>query len=219
MPLGSVPRPRRAAVVYVVAFVVACERAPDLMMEVVGPHGIESPPARRRRGHHVRQVAVIFGDQQHAALAGSGTHPAGELGEEVSRALVDQRVRGVEAQAVDVVLVDPVQSIFEEEVAHHVAVRAVEVHGVAPWCLMAARKVVRAEAAEVVAVGAEVVVDDVENHAEPHLMRGIHQAAEVVGRAIAARRREQGDAIVAPVARPGKVGDRHQLERRDPEVA
>ena len=49
-----------------------------------------------------------------------------QLGEEVARAVVDDRVGGVEPQAVDVILVHPVQRVLDEELAHHVAVRAVE---------------------------------------------------------------------------------------------
>ena len=80
-------------------------------------------------------------------------------------------------------------------------------------------EVVRAEAAEIVAVRAEVVVDDVEEHGEAERVRGIDQAAQIVRRAVAAGRREQADAVVAPVARAGEVGHRHQLDGGDAEVA
>ena len=48
--------------------------------------------------------------------------------------VIDDGVHGVDAQAVDVELVDPLQRVVDEEPAHVVAVRAVEIerqpHGV-----------------------------------------------------------------------------------------
>ena len=49
-------------------------------------------------------------------------------------------------------------------------------------------------------------------------MRGVDERPEIVGLPIAARRREERDAVVAPVAVARKVGDRHQLDRGDPEI-
>ena len=64
-----------------------------------------------------------------------------------------------------------------------------------------------------------MVVDDVEEYGEAEPVRGVDETSQVVGRAVAARRREQRHAVVAPVARPGKVGDRHQLDRVTPSSA
>ena len=50
-------------------------------------------------------------------------------------------------------------------------------------------------------------------------MRRVDQAPQVVGPPVAAGRGEQGDTVVAPVARPGKVGHRHELDGRDAEIA
>src|SRR5262249_60079555 len=97
------------------------------------------------------------------------------------------------------------------------AALAVKVDGGAPRTLMAIAEVSRAERREALAVRAEMVVDDVEDDAETVQVRGIDQPAEIVGRAVMMRRREQIDAVVAPVARSGRFGNRHQLDRRDAE--
>ena len=67
-------------------------------------------------------------------------------------------------------------------------------------------------------VRAEVVVHDVQQNRQAETVRRIHEAAQVVGRSVRARRREETDAVVPPIARPRKVGDRHQLDDRHAEV-
>ena len=70
---------------------------------------------------------------------------------------------------------------------------------------------------QVVALGAEVVVDDVEEHAEAARVRRVDERLELVGRAVRALRRERQHAVVAPVARAGRLRERHQLDRGDAE--
>ena len=84
---------------------------------------------------------------------------------------------------------------------------------------MAVREIVARVLQEVVPVRAEVVVDDIENHAEAARVRRIDEPREAVGASVAARRREEVDAVVAPVSVSGELGDRHQLDRRYPELA
>ena len=67
------------------------------------------------------------------------------------------------------------------------------------------------ELAQVAAIGAEVVVDDVEDDAKAEGMGAVHEAAEVVGRAVQPGRGEQVHAVVAPAEAAGEVGDRHHF--------
>jgi hypothetical protein len=62
-----------------------------------------------------------------------------------------------------------------------------------------------------------VVVDDVEQHHQAACVRRIDEGLQLVGRPVARRGRERQHAVVAPVARAGERGDRHQLDRRDTE--
>ena len=141
----------------------------------------------------------------------------GQLGQDVDRALVEDRVDRVETQAVDVELADPVPRVLDEMPADALAVGAVEVDGRAPGRLVAVR-VVRAVLPQVVALGPEVVVDHVEHDAEAVAVGGIDQAPEAPRPAIGGLRCEEVGAVVAPVARAGELADRHELDRGDPEV-
>ncbi len=124
-----------------------------------------------------------------------------QLGEEVPRAVVLHRVRRVEPQAVDVVLVHPVQRVLDEEAAHRGAVRAVEVHALAPRAAVPVGEVVRAEGVGVGAVRPEVVVDHVEDRRR--------------GRARARRRRARAGRRACRSSAPARTARR----RRSPSCA
>jgi hypothetical protein len=57
----------------------------------------------------------------------------------------------------------------------------------------------------------EVVVDDVEKNRQTACVTGLDQTFQVFWSAIARRRRIDVGAVIAPAARPGKLGYRHQL--------
>jgi hypothetical protein len=50
----------------------------------------------------------------------------------VLRAVVDDRMDGVESKTVEMKLLDPIQGVMDDEIAHRRAVRAVVVDRVAP---------------------------------------------------------------------------------------
>ena len=132
--------------------------------------------------------------------------------------VVEDVLRRIDTQAVDVELVDPVGGVGKDELAHRPGVLAVEVQRLAPLGLVPLREIVLRERFEVVAVGAEVVVHHVEDHGQAEAVGAVDEPAEVVGPAVAVERGEQIDAIVAPAKGAGELGHRHQLERSDPEV-
>src|SRR5207253_78867 len=68
------------------------------------------------------------------------------------------------------------------------------------------------------ALGAEVVVDDVEEDGEPGRVARVHQATEPARAAIGRLRSVEVDAIVTPVARARELGDWHQLDGGHAEV-
>ena len=82
------------------------------------------------------------------------------------RGRVEDLLRGVEAETVEMKFVDPVAGIGDDELAHRRGIRAVEVDRLAPFVFVSIGEVVVGELREVVAVRAEVVVDHVENHTE-----------------------------------------------------
>src|SRR5688572_1595622 len=102
------------------------------------------------------------------------------------------------------VLLDPVGSICQDELAYWPRALPVEVDRLAPVVRVPICEVRLGEPLEVVAVGAQVVVDNVEDDAETHRMRPVHEAAEVVRPPVEPRRCEEVHPVVAQPNRPGK---------------
>ena len=77
----------------------------------------------------------------------------------------------VEAQAIDMILFDPVERIVDEEIAYRPHA-AVEIDRRTPGCAVPIGEELRRVEMQIVAVRPEVIVDHVEKH---------HQAASVGG--------------------------------------
>src|SRR5215207_3553679 len=116
------------------------------------------------------------------------------------RAKIGNGMRRVQAQAVKVKIPKPVKRILKKKVAHRATVRPIVIESVAPGGLVPLCDVIRAIDSRVVSVWPQVVVHDVEEHRETQAMRGVDEPLQVARRAVTARRREDRDAVVAPVA-------------------
>src|SRR5262249_15120234 len=124
-------------------------------------------------------VVVALDAEEDRALGGEGGAGAllDLLEDGLFRVVVDA-VDGVEAQPVDPVLGQPEGGVVADEAPHPLAARAVVVDRLAPRRLIAVGEVVGRELAQVVAFRAEVVVDDVEDHAEAGPVGGVDEALE-----------------------------------------
>jgi hypothetical protein len=159
-------------------------------------------------------VGLVFQHQVHDARAARPVaHGLCQRVHDMRRRTVVHGVHGVDAQAVEVELLQPVQRVVDEEVAHPAAARALEVDGRAPGRVQRRIEEVGCVGVQVVALGSEVVVDHVQQHHQSTLVRGGHKGLQIVGRAVAGFGGERQHAVVAPAAATGKVGHRHQLTR------
>ena len=207
-------------IVGVVAVGLARGEDVQRVVRVVVPLRRGAERARRRVAREVRgRVAVVLQHDVHGARASRAlAERVRDLGDDVGDAVVDDRVDGVEAQPVEPELLDPVQRVVHEEIAHRPRVTSVEIDRRPPWRRTVAVEEPRRVGVEVVSLRAEVVVDDVEEHHQAAGVRRRDQALQVLRRAVRGVGRERQHAVVAPVARAGEVGDRHQLDCRDAEV-
>ena len=110
--------------------------------------------------------------------------------------LVENLLCRVEPEPVEVELFHPVRGVGEVQLTHGVGVVAVEVERLAP--LGVPPEVVIAELLQVVPVGAQMVVNDVEDDRDPAPVRRIDERAQLVGGAVVVIGREQIDAVVTP---------------------
>ena len=144
------------------------------------------------------------------AAAEAVGHPLAGLSRVVE---VEHRRDRVDAQAVEVELLDPEQRARDEEVGDLVA--AVVEDQRAPVLVLAEPRILvlvergAVEAGEAVRVLREVAGHPVEDHADAVAVALVDEPAEVVGRAVPAGRREEAGDLVAPRAAERVLQHRH----------
>ena len=105
----------------------------DVMEVVVPLRGVRARHAALVAREAMRLVAVVLEHEVDLALApGALAHAARKLGQEVGRGVVDDRVHGVEPQAVGMELFQPVERVVDEELAHRLARRRLRSRWPAP---------------------------------------------------------------------------------------
>ena len=213
------PPHRPVGVVGVVAVALAGGQEMYRVMEVVVPlaAGKARLPAFVAR-EIASLVAVVFEHDVHVSFAArAGAHCGGELFEEVRGARVLHRMHRIQAQAVEVELLEPVERVVDEEVAHRARMLSVEVERRAPGRMPRLVEELRRVLAEVIPLRAEMVVDHVEQHHQAAGMGGGHQALQVLRRAVGGIGRVRQHAVVAPIAPAGTIGERQKLDRGNAE--
>jgi hypothetical protein len=178
------------------------------VMQVVVPlrGGAARPAVAPARQVTLHRMPLLQHAVHVAFAARAGADRARDRLDDVGPAGIANRLHGVEAQPVEVDLLEPVQRVVDEAVAHGVRLRTVEVDGRAPRRAAPPAEERRRVAGQVTAVRAEVVVDDVEKHRDAARVCGLHEALEVIGRAVARVGRKRQHAVAAPVAAAGEVG-------------
>ena len=116
---------------------------------------------------------------------------------------------GIEAQAVEAIFDEPVQRVVGEEAADFPVAK---IDRRAPRRRQILAKHLGRVGMQIISVGSEMIVDDVEKDHQAVIVRGVDQRLQFVGRAVAAFRRKRQNAVVAPIARAGEIRDRHQFD-------
>ena len=109
-------------IVAVVTPVLASNQEMQDVVEIVVPlRGIAHSSAAEPR-QAARLVAVVFKDEMKFAPGDMVAHRLSDFVDDVGHALVDNGVDGIEAQPVEVELLEPVEGVVYEEIAHRPSV-------------------------------------------------------------------------------------------------
>ena len=154
------------------------------MVEVVVPERVEAVAPLGEWTHQPRLLRLVLGDDDNRPPPRRLPRANADRRHDVLAGEIVNRLCRVQPQAVEMELVDPVGRVGDEELTHRSGVGAVEVDRIAPLVGVAIGEVGLRKLAQVIAVGAEVVVDDVEDDADAGGMRGVDKAAEVVRRSV-----------------------------------
>jgi hypothetical protein len=163
-----------------------------------------------------RLVGVVLQNQMHLPrVADCSPHALRQLSQDVGCGIVRDRMHRIQAQAVEVIFLQPVQRVLDEEFTHRGAVRPVEVDRRAPGGVVLLAEEIFRVGVQVVSFRPEVVVDHVQQHHQAARVGGLDQRFQFLRPAVAAIRREWQHAVVTPVARAREIRQRHQFDRTD----
>ena len=113
-----------------------------MMMKIIGPNAIQPIPSPVGGQDELGLVAVILRYEQDVSfLWKRGVNFSSKFFEEVRGAVVHHRMRRVQAQSVDVILVYPMQGVFYKKMPCMAAVFIVKVDAVAPGAFMSGREI------------------------------------------------------------------------------
>lgn len=126
---------------------------------------------------------------------------------------------GVEAEAIDMKITEPIETVFEEEGPGVGAVWAMKIGADAPRSVDVRGIEAGMEEAVIGTIGAKVVIDGVEVDGQSKAMGLVDEIAEIIRAAIVVIGRVQRDAVVAPVPAAGAIGEGHEFDGGDAEVA
>src|SRR5215510_4694821 len=111
----------------------------------------------------------------------------------------------------------PVECIIDDVRADFVAVRPVIVNGASPRSSVPIREV-GAEVCQIIPFRSEVVIDYIQYDGDASVMAGIDERFKTVRSAIRGLDRKERYAVISPVARARKLGDRHEFDCRDAHI-
>ena len=121
-----------AAVVGRVGFVRAGQRHARRMVQVLVEDAVQAVAAVRHRPHQPRVLRLVLGDDDHRSRRRRLAGDPRQRRQDVLGRDVEDLLRGVDAEAVDVELAHPVGDVRQHQLAHALAVRVVEVERLAP---------------------------------------------------------------------------------------
>src|SRR5262245_26727222 len=156
----------------------------------------------------------------HLATQSSGHGIGGLLNftQDMTRTEVINGMDRIQAQAINMILLDPHADIVQYKGPHCIAAPVVVIDRPPPRRLVTVCEV-RPKFLEIIALWTQVVIDDVKKESQLGCMTGVDEALQAMRTPIAIVWRVGMDTIVAPVARARKLGHRHKLQSRYPQLA
>src|SRR6266478_3240199 len=132
-------------------------------MEIVVPHSVEIIATFTARSNQFGFLALIFCEQKNRTRTSRFARGAANSPDDVFIRVVKDALRRVEAESIEMKLLDPVASISDEKFADRSCVWSIEIDRVSPIVFLLASQVIVGINAEIISIRAEVIIDNVEN--------------------------------------------------------
>ena len=206
---------RGTEIVRVIRFAPAHKRNNRTVMKIVIPDTVEIVAAFAARPNQFHFLPFVLRHQNDGTLACGAAGSSTDSADDVLVRFVEDAFCRVEAKAVEVKLFDPIAPVGDEKLADRPRIRSVEIDGITPIVRIPAPEIMIGEDAEIIPVGAEVVVNDVENYSQAERMRVVDEVAQIIRSSVQTRRREKIDAVVTPPEVSGEIRNRHDFDNGD----
>src|SRR5437879_4486791 len=133
-------------------------------MPVVIPYSIKVIATLLSVSHQFCLLQFIFRTQEDGPPSGRLPRRAPDCSHDVFLRFVMNALGRIEPKTVKMKFLDPVASIGDKELADWPAVFPIEINRIAPFVFALAIDVIVGVNAEIISVGSEVIVNDIENH-------------------------------------------------------
>src|ERR1700730_3930897 len=189
---------RPTAVIRVIGFVMPGQRYHGAVMEVVVPQGVEPVTAVLGRARQLGVLRLVLGNEKVASAAPRRSHLPRDSGDNMIFRSIENCLRRVEPQPVEMILVDPIARIGDEEFARRPGIGTVEIDRLTPFVVVTIGEIGLGERFEIVSVRAEMVVDDVEDDGDPESMGAVDETAKIHRSAVEPGWCKEIDAVISP---------------------
>ena len=153
-------------------------------MKIVIPDTVEIVAAFAARPNQFHFLSFILRHQNDGTLTCGMAGGSADRADNVLVRFVEDAFRRVEAKAIEVKLFDPVAPVGDEKFANRPRVRSVEIDRIAPIVCVPTPQIIVGVDAEIISVGAEVVVNDIENYSQTHRVRAVDEIAQIIRRPV-----------------------------------
>src|SRR5215475_2403345 len=133
---------RSSRVVRIICLAMPGQRDVRSVMEVIVPDGIQAVAALSASADEAGVLLFVFGDQEDGPLSGGASCFARDVAKDVVGRIVEHLLGGIEPQAVQMELLDPVAGVGDEKLANGLGAGPVEVDGLAPLVFVTSGQVV-----------------------------------------------------------------------------
>ena len=93
---------------------------------------------------------------------------------------IENCLRRVEPQSVEMILVDPITRIGDKKLAHWASIGTVEIDRLTPIVDVTVSEISRGEQVEIVSVWTEMIIDDVKDNRDPESMGAIDKVTKII---------------------------------------
>src|SRR5271170_6735658 len=130
------------------------------MMEVVIPDRVETKAALCGRADKSGILRLVLPDDNDALPVRGGSRSPRQLGYDILAGVVEDLLRGVEPQPVEVEFADPIASVLANILSDWRTVAPVKVQRLSPFVRIFVRRIGLRELSETVAARPKMIVDD-----------------------------------------------------------